>query len=263
MYLSFPNYDEFSRNPNLAKNQEDKVWKLLCEKFEKMNNNPKLKIEDFQKNIIIYGTWTKFYDSNEFCVVNFATSFFDYTITISVRLYFNQHGKYIEWNLYYEDSSKDQKMMNFLEINHFNDSDSRLSFSLNSDKINKTVYEIIKENYIKTPEYPNTKTIIKYCFDVNHKVYLRRFESKTNNSRLIYSLEGFEKFETELMFLKFVKHVIIERDFADSVFVNYKDIDFRQSEWIGEVNKQFLRNLTGDKQTAFLDYMNVIDMMAI
>jgi hypothetical protein len=263
MYLSFPNYEELSSNPNLAKDQEGKVWELLYEKFVKMNNNPNITDEDIQSNLGIYGTTTKFYNTKDYCTVNFAVNFFDCYIVIPVHLYFNQHGKYNRWHSTYMGSKNDLSLMNLLNINHFNDDLSKLEFSLDEDANNKTVYEIIKENYIKTPEYPKIRTTLKYRFDTEHKVYLRGFESKINNSSSNYSMEGFEKFETELMFLKFVKHVITERDSVDSAFINYNDIDFTKSEWMREVHKHFFRSLTGDKRTAFLDYMNVIDMIAI
>lgn len=263
MYLSFPNHDELSRNPNLAKNQEGKVWELLYEKFEKMNNNPAITAEDIQKNLRIYGTTVSFYGTMDFCTVNFAVSFFECTITIPIHLYFNQNGQYNKWHSTYKGSSNDTSLMDLLHINHFNDNYSKLEFSLKPDTTNKIVYEIIKTDYIKTPEYPKIKTNLKYRFDCNHKVYLRGFECKMNNSSSNYSMEGFEKFKTELMFLKFIKHVITERDSVDADFINYNDIDFTQSDWMRDVHKYFFRNLTGDKRTAFLDYMNVIDMIAI
>lgn len=263
MYLTFPNHDELLKNPNLAKNQEGKVWELLCEKFEKMNNNPEITAEDIKKNLGIYGTTTSFYGSKDFCTVNFAVSLFDCKIMIPVHLYFNQQGKYNEWHSTYTGSSTDTSLMDLLNINHFNDNCSRLDFSLKPDTTNTTVYEIVKVDYIKTPEYPKIRTNLKYRFDCHHKVYLRGFETKMNNSSSNYSMVGFEKFATDLMFLKFLKHVTIEGDNVDPAFLNYSAIDFTQSEWMREVYKDFFRSLTGDKRTAFLDYMNVIDMMAI
>lgn len=260
MCLSFPNYDELVSNPNIAKDQEGKVLGLLCDKFEKMNNNQNITNEDIQKNLGIYGTTTQFYNSKDYCTINFAVNFFDCYIVIPVHLYFNQHGQYNRWHSDYKGSTHDLSLMTLLNINHFNDNHSKLEFSLEPDP---TVYEITKENYIKTPEHPRIRTTLKYRFDINHKVYLRGFESKTNNSSSNYSMEGFDKFETELMFLKFIKHVTTEKEAVDSSFIDYNKIDFTQSEWMREVHKHFFRSLTGDKRTAFLDYMNVIDMIAI
>lgn len=263
MDLSFPNYNELKHNPSLAKDQEGRVWTLLCDKFEKMNNTPTLSRETIENNLCIYGTTTKFFNSNDYATVSFAIKFFDCCIVIPVHLYFNEDGQYNRWHSIYRGSIHDLSLMDFLNINHFKDKHSKLEFSLKPDKSNQTVYEIIKESYIITQEHPKIQTVLKYSFDCEHNVHLRGFESKQHNSSSNYSMGGFDKFETELMFLKFIKHVAIEKEKVDPDFLNYDLIDFKQTNWLSYVCKDFENNLIGEKRTAFLDYMKVIDMMII
>ena len=106
---------------------------------------------------------------------------------------------------------------------------------------------------------------MKYSFDKNHKVRYRNFQSRDTKTLCTsgYSHEGFEKFETEIMFLKFLNHIMTERENVDPDFIDYKNINFEDSKWMKQAYTMFFNKLTGDKRTAFLDYLNLIDMMVI
>lgn len=264
MSLKFLNYYELEQSPDLSQAQKDIVQSMLCEKFIKMNNNPALNAELITKNINIINVNTNFYKSKDFITFKFFIDFFDITFELSVTAYFTNTGRYTEWHSYYTGSLRYPQLMNILNINHFDDGKSYLEFSLKNDNENE-VYAIIKSDNIRTPLYPQKRTTLKYYFNKYHTVHCKSVETKDSKSTCTssYSIEGFEKVESEILFLKFLQHIMAERENVDAEFIDYSVFDFEDNYWTKKAHQMFFRTLIGDKRVAFLDYMKIVDMMTI
>lgn len=266
MSLTFLNYYELEKSPDLTDIQKDILQSMLCDKFNFMNNNPELNREIIRKNVEIINTNTHFYKSKEYVKFNLYIKFFDFTFILEVTAYFNNAGQYTQWLSYYEGDPRYPEIMNILNINHFNDAYSHLEFSLKDDIINE-VYTIIKLNDIKLPDYPKKRLKLKYYFNKMHTVHCKSFEtinfSINGAGTSSYSLDGFEKVSSEILLIRFLKHIANESEMIDLDFINYTKINFDDTNWIKKAHQRFLRLLTGDKRNAFLDYMKLIDMMTI
>jgi len=263
MKIEFPHYEAICQDSTLATNNKEIIRSLMCEKLIQMNNNKKMTREYIEKNLTFDVNKVRLFNNKELCAVEYLFQLETVTMRLTVYINFNREGIYRDWNAQYLGSSVNNKLMNLLNINHFEDSYSRLDFSLSTYKGDETNYQIIKEYDIKIAESPLNKNIVKYSFNKNHVMFLRGFEYKNANYSTNYSFAGYEKFETELMLLKFVKHVTKEREHVDPSFFNHTNFDFSKQDWFEKVEKVFFRNLTGDKRTAFLDYMKLIDMIEI
>lgn len=266
MSLTFPNYYELEKSPNLTDIQKDILQSMLCDKFTIMNNNHELNKEIIKKNVKIINTVTNFYKSKEYVTFNLYVNFFDFTFCLAVNAYFNNIGQYTQWLSYYEGDSRYPEIMNILNINHFNDANSHLEFSLKDDALNE-VYTIIKLNDVKLPDYPKKRLKLKYYFNKNHTVHCKSFEtvnySVNGAGTSSYSIEGFEKVASEILFLKFLRHITNEQEHTDIDLINYNTFNFDDANWVKKAHATFFRLLTGDKRVAFLDYMKMIDMLTI
>jgi len=266
MSLTFSNHYELEKFPNLTDNQKDILQSMLCDKFAIMNNNPKLNKEIIKENVKIINTNTNFYKSKEYVTFNLYVKFFDFTFCLAVNAYFNNSGQYTQWLSYYEGDPRYPEIMNILNINHFKDDRSHLEFSLKDDSINE-VYTIIKLNDVKLPDYPKKRLKLKYYFNKNHTVHCKSFETVNYTvngaGTSSYSIDGFEKVSSEILFLSFLRHITNAQEHTDIGFIDYNTFNFDDTYWAKKAHATFFRLLTGDKRVAFLDYMKMIDMINI
>lgn len=264
MSLTFANYHEVERSPFLDQWQKDVIHSMLCEKFIKMNNNPSLNVDLIKKNTNIINVNVHVYNSKQFIRFEIFIDFFDTTFALSLMVYFDESGKYNRWNSYYVGSLNYPQLMNILNINHFNEGKSHLEFSLRDDS-DTQLYTIINYDDIRTPLYPHKRTLLKYYFNKCHTVHYKNVETKESKSTCTsnYTIEGFEKVETERLFIKFVQHMLSEKENVDAEFIDYSVFDFNDQFWVRKAHEMFSKNLTGVRRVPFFDYMKIIDMINI
>lgn len=263
MTIKFPNYEDICKDSTLVNEHTEKVKELVCQKIISLNNNKTLSANDIESNLNLKSVDVKILKTTDFCVVDYLFELNNIPIKIPLHINFNKSGIFTHWHASYHGSSFDHNLENLLNINHFNDNLTWLRFSLNMYEGDDWNYDLIRERDIRIPDDPHNRVILKYCFNTNHVMYMRRFEQRVQNQSTSYCFEGYEKFETELMLLKFVKHIVKDKESADSSFINYKDLDFSKADWFKKVEKMFKNNLISDKRSAFLDYMKLIDMIEI
>jgi hypothetical protein len=78
-----------------------------------------------------------------------------------------------------------------------------------------------------------------------------------------YSLNSNGDVASELMLLRFTKHVMNVKAEVDSSFFDPKTINLEDNNWLKVVNKSFYDNLNGDNKVAFMDYLKLIEMIEI
>lgn len=263
MAIKFPNYEDICNDSTSVNEAAAKVKERICQKIIAINNNKALSARDIERNLDLKHIDVQILKTKDFCVVYYFFELYNVGIKISLHINFDKNGDFTRWHAHYSGSNLKHDLENLLNINHFNDTLSYLQFSLNIYEGDEYNYELRRERDIRIPDDPHARVFIKYSFNADHVMYMRGFEQRGQNQSTSYCFEGYEKFETELMLLKFVKHVVKDKESANTFFVNYKDLDFSKADWFKKVEKMFMHNLISDKRAAFLDYMKLIDMIEI
>jgi hypothetical protein len=266
MKIKFPDYECFKEQQTLSSGQVDVILDLLSKKLEVINRNDELNYINIKENLTMTDyKFTFFKGHKEFVHIKLNLTFFKVDIELPVYVYYNSEGVMNQCMSTYTSKYYNQDLLELLNLNHFNDDYSILEFDLEDNNSENVIYSIIKYNDIKTPAWPENMTTLKYRFNKYHKIEFKVFENKSRsqNCATSYGIYPFEKIESEIMFLNFLKHVMKERGNVDTAFLDFNTIDFYDVNWMKTLNKSFFNNLTGEKRTAFLNYLTVIDMMTI
>lgn len=267
MKIKFPDYAYFKEQQTLSSEQAEAIHDLLSKKLVIINRSEELNHINIKENLIMTDyKFTFFKGHKEFIHIKFTFSFFKIDIELPVFVYYTSEGVMNQCMSTYTSKYYNQDLLELLNLNHFKDDDySILEFDLEENNDEKIIYTLIKLNEIKTPAWPENITTLKYRFNKYHKVEFKVFENKSRsqNCTSSYGMDAFEKIESEIMFLNFLKHVMKERENVDTAFLDFNAIDFHNVNWMKTVNKIFFNNLIGEKRTAFLNYLTVIDMMTI
>lgn len=267
MNLFFPNYEDFKTNKLIKDRHYEIIFEMFSKKLMLMNNNPNLNNEDILKNLILKKENTSFYISSNyktFISLKFNFTFFDCNIYLPMHVYYDETGKNTHYLSSYEGLSKEKYLKEILNINHFKNENDCLHFSLNDNHLDY-IYKIKKDNHIKNPLNTNLLIELTYCFDKDHKVIRKVFESKDfkKNQSISYSLDAFNNFKTETMFLIYLKHILKEKENVDPIYINYSEINFNDSNWMNQIEEDYRKRLNRENNDLFLTNLNILEMIEI
>jgi hypothetical protein len=269
MKLYFPNFEELSKNNKLKDKHFEIVRAMMCEKLIAINNNPNLTKELIKEHLDLVKDETSFYvsgKSSDCIVITFKFNLFELfncEFELPIYVYYNEKGQQTHYSALYKGESFESTLINHLNLNHFNKEGNELEFHLQKDYYG-SAYAIKQKHWVILLHLRKMSSMT-YFFDKNHKICRKTFELKNivKSNATSYSLNSNGDVASELMLLRFTKHVMNVKEEVDSSFFDPKNIDLEDNNWFKVVNKSFYDNFNGDNKVAFMDYLKLIEMIEI
>lgn len=269
MKLFFPHFKELSTNKKLKDKHFEIVRSMMCEKLISINNNPELTPELIEEHLHLEKESTYFSISekkDDFITVTFKFNLFelfDCEFELPIYVYYDEKGQQTHYSALYKGESLNSTLINHLNLNHFNKESNELEFHLQKDFYG-SAYAIKQKHWVMLLAIRKMSNMT-YFFDKDHKICRKTFELKhlVRSNATSYSLNSNGDVATEVMLLRFTKHVMNMKAEVDSSFFNHENIDLEDNNWFKVVNKSFYDNFNGDNKVAFMDYLKLIEMMEI
>lgn len=267
MNLFFPNYEDFKTNKLIKDRHYEIVFEMFSKKLMLMNNNTNLNNEDILKNLILKKENTSFHipsNYQTFISLSFHFSFFDCNIYLPLHVYYDDNGKNTHYLSNCKSLLREIPFKDILNIDHFKNTGDYLQFDLNDNHLDY-IYKIKKDNHIKNPLNPKLLIELTYCFDKDHKVIRKVFESKDfkKNQSDSYSMDAFDNIKAETMFLIYIQHIFREKENVDPVYINYSEINFNDSNWMKKIEEEYRKRLNSKNNDLFLTNLNILEMIAL
>lgn len=273
MKLFFPHFKELSTNKKLKDKHFEIVRAMMCEKLISINNNPELTKDLIEEHLHLEKEETSFSISekkDDFITVTFKFNLFelfDCEFELPIYIHYDEKGRQNNYTSYYTGNSRESTLIKHLNLNNFNNENDELSFYLQKD-FKGAAYSIKKKNWIILLHLRKV-THMTYFFDKDHKICRKSFELRNlgaNKGELqgaSYSVNADSNIETELMLLRYTKHILNEKQEVDSSFFNSENLNLEDTYWFKVINTSFYDNWNGDNKVAFMDYLKLIEMMEI
>lgn len=269
MKLFFPHYEDLSTNKKLKDTHFEIVRTMMCEKLIAINNNPNLTKSLIEEHLDLVKKETFFNvsEKNTDCIViTFKFNLFELfncEFELPIYVYYDEKGQQTHYSAQYNGESRDSTLINYLNLNHFNKEGAELEFYLQKDYYGSS-YAIKQKHWVMLLSIRKISNMI-YFFDKDHEICRKKFELKHLMKPMTtsYTLNSNGDIASELMLLRFTKHVLNVKAEVDSSFFDPKNIELEDNNWFKVVNKSFYDNFNGDNKVAFIDYLKLIEMMEI
>lgn len=269
MKLYFPHFEDLSMNNSLKDKHFEIIRAMMCQKLIAINNNPNLTKELIEEHLHLVKDETSFHineKASDCIVITFKFNIFELfncEFNLPIYVYYDEKGQQTHYSALYKGDSRDSTLINYLNLNHFNKEGNELEFQLQKDFYGSTY--AIKQKYWVMLLAIRRISNMTYFFDKDHKICRKKFELKhlVKSTTSSYSLNSNGDVESELMLLRFTKHVMNVKADVDLSFFDPKNIDLEDNNWFKVVNKSFYDNLNGVNKVAFMDYLKLIEMIEI
>jgi hypothetical protein len=269
MKLYFPHFEDLSTNNKIKDKHFEIIRAMMCEKLIAINNNPNLTKELIEEHLHLVKDETSFYVSekaSDCIIITFKFNLFelfDCEFDLSMYVYYDDTGQQTHYTAQYKGDLMESTLINYLNLNHFNNGANQLEFYIQKDYYGST-YAIKQKHWVILLHLRKIANMT-YFFDKDHKICRKTFELKNivKSSGTSYSLNSNGDVETEMMLLRFTKHVMNVKSEVDSSFFNPKTINLEDNNWFKVVNNSFYDNFNGDNKVAFMDYLKLIEMIEI